>query len=54
MSIQHGILKFGYTYDVTISKLTNVTAGSHELSLGFVFTCKKPKPKYRPIICPSF
>ncbi|MGQ0827414.1 MAG: PorP/SprF family type IX secretion system membrane protein [Bacteroidota bacterium] len=54
IGVQHGVLKFGYSYDVTISKLTNVTAGSHELSLGLQFTCKKPRPKYRPISCPSF
>lgn len=52
--VQHGIFKFGYSYDVTISKLTNATAGSHELSLGMNFYCKKPKPKYRPGNCPSF
>ena len=54
LGVQHGIIKFGYSYDVTISKLTNATAGSHELSLGFQFSCKKPKPKYRPGVCPSF
>lgn len=52
--VQHGIFKFGYSYDVTISKLTNATAGAHELSLGLNFYCKKPRPKYRPGSCPSF
>ncbi|MBL7883764.1 MAG: PorP/SprF family type IX secretion system membrane protein, partial [Bacteroidia bacterium] len=54
VGVQNGIFKIGYSYDVTVSKLTNATAGSHELSLGMQFTCKKPKPKYRPGICPSF
>jgi type IX secretion system PorP/SprF family membrane protein len=54
IGIQHGMFKVGYSYDVTVSRLTNATGGSHELSLGFQFTCKKPKPKYRPGICPSF
>lgn len=54
LGVQQGIFKFGYSYDVTISKLTNITAGSHELSLGLQFYCKKPKPKYRPGVCPSF
>lgn len=54
IGVQHGIIKFGYSYDVTLSKLTNATAGSHELSLGFQFSCRKPKPKYRSTICPSF
>lgn len=54
LGIQKGIFKAGYSYDVTVSKLTNATAGSHELSIGFNFFCKKPKPKYRPGVCPSF
>ncbi len=54
LGVQKGIFKVGYSYDVTISKLTNATAGSHELSLGFQFYCKKPKPRYRPGVCPSF
>lgn len=54
LGLQHGIFKIGYSYDVTVSKLTNATAGSHEVSLGMQFICKKPKPKYRPGVCPSF
>ena len=54
LGVQQGIFKVGYSYDVTISKLTNITAGSHEISLGLQFYCKKPKPKYRPGMCPSF
>ena len=54
VGVQQGIFKIGYSYDVTVSKLTNATAGSHELSLGINFFCKKPKPKYRPGVCPSF
>ena len=54
IGVQHGVFKFGYSYDVTISKLTNASAGSHEISIGLNFFCKKPKPKYRPGNCPSF
>ncbi len=54
VGFQRQKIKIGYTYDITISKLTNATAGAHELSLGFMFRCIKPKPKYRPGICPVF
>ncbi|CAN5910583.1 type IX secretion system membrane protein PorP/SprF [soil metagenome] len=47
-------LKIGYSYDVTISKLTNASAGAHEVTLGYQFSCKVPKPKYRTGICPSW
>jgi type IX secretion system PorP/SprF family membrane protein len=47
-------LRLGYSYDVTISKLTNATAGAHEVTLGYQFSCKVPKPKYRAGICPSW
>lgn len=54
IGIQRGIFKFGYSYDITISKLSNATAGSHELSLGLQFGCKPKKKRFRTISCPSF
>lgn len=54
IGVEHGVFKAGYSYDVTVSKLTNASAGSHEISVGMNFYCKKPKPKYRPGVCPSF
>jgi type IX secretion system PorP/SprF family membrane protein len=54
LGFQHGVFKAGYSYDVTVSKLTNASAGSHEISIGMNFFCKKPKPRYRPSTCPSF
>ncbi len=44
----------GYSYDVTISKLTNKTNGSHEISLSYQICRKNKKPKYRLISCPKF
>jgi type IX secretion system PorP/SprF family membrane protein len=46
--------KVGYSYDVTVSKLTNATAGSHEISFSLQFECKPKKKKFRTVSCPSF
>ncbi|MGL4597356.1 MAG: PorP/SprF family type IX secretion system membrane protein [Bacteroidia bacterium] len=53
VGVEQKQFRVGYSYDLTISKLTNATAGSHELSLGYTLTCKPPKKKYRPDLCPS-
>lgn len=50
-------LTFGYSYDLTISKLGTSTGGSHELSVGYEFSYGKPKNKmkYEKFIpCPKF
>ncbi len=54
LGVEAGCFRLGYSYDVTVSKLTNATAGSHEISLGYQFSCKPPSKKYRPGICPSW
>lgn len=54
LGFEAGILKFGYSYDITVSKLTNQTAGSHEFSTAMQFDCKPKKPRFRTISCPSF
>lgn len=54
VGIQTDHLKIGYSYDVTVSKLSSNTAGSHEVSLQIQFECKPKKKKYRTISCPSF
>ena len=50
--MQH--FKFGYSYDITISKLANVSAGSHEVSMQFQLNCKPKKKRFRTVSCPSF
>ncbi|CAN5520133.1 type IX secretion system membrane protein PorP/SprF [soil metagenome] len=54
IGIQKGVFKFGYSYDVTVSKLSNSTGGSHEISLGLQFACHPKKKRFRAISCPSF
>lgn len=54
LGIQTEHMKIGYSYDVTVSKLSSNTAGSHEVSVQFQFACKKKRPKYRLMSCPSF
>jgi type IX secretion system PorP/SprF family membrane protein len=48
--------KIGYSYDVTISKLTNVNSlGSHEISMSYQFCNPKKKKQKRILIsCPKF
>lgn len=54
VGVQNANFKFGYSYDVTVSKLSGNTAGSHEISLQIQFECKSKIKKYRTISCPSF
>ena len=52
--VDTGTFKIGYSYDLTISQLTNQSGGAHEVSLGLNLNCKKKIPKFRTISCPSF
>lgn len=55
--LNFGSYKLGYSYDITISKLSNVaTNGSHEISLAFqLCSSKKTKKKKNILIsCPKF
>ncbi len=54
IGIHTDVVRFGYSYDITISELTPSTGGSHEISLGIYFECRQKKKKFRTIPCPSF
>jgi len=54
VGVQQSMYKIGYSYDVTVSKLTTKSAGSHEISFALQFDCKPKKKKFRTISCPSF
>ena len=54
IGFQQDMIRMGYSYDITVSKLGIVTAGSHEISLQLLFKCRGHRPKFRTISCPSF
>lgn len=54
IGIQQQYFKIGYSYDLTISRLTNVTGGSHEISFAWQFPCPLKKKRAKVINCPSF
>ena len=54
VGVQTDRFRFGYSYDLTTSRLTNATAGSHEISLGIQFECRPKRKKFRPLACPQF
>ncbi|MBD79339.1 MAG: hypothetical protein CL840_10490 [Crocinitomicaceae bacterium] len=47
-------VRFGYSYDITYSKLTNKSGGSHEVSMALLFNCKPKRKRFRAISCPKF
>lgn len=46
--------KVGYSYDYTVSKLTNSTGGAHEVSFTWQFDCREKTFKQKAIKCPRF
>lgn len=54
IGVENGAMTFGYSYDLTTSKLTNASGGSHELSLAYRFACKERLKHYRTLSCPSY
>ncbi len=54
IGIQTSVVKIGYSYDVTVSKLSNASGGAHEVSFAMQFGCKPKKKRIRAINCPSF
>ena len=52
--IEMGLVKIGYSYDLTVSSLSMATSGSHEISLQINFMAKEKKKTSGSISCPSF
>ena len=54
VGFEYDKLKFGYSYDITVSKLGLPSGGAHEFSFGLDFNCPRKIPRARAIQCPSF
>lgn len=54
VGFQTDYFKVGYSYDVTVSQLSNSTAGAHEITLGFLLPVPESQKKVKAIRCPSF
>lgn len=54
LGVQQDYFKVGYSYDVTVSKLANSTAGAHELTVGMLLPVPEHKKRVKAIRCPSF
>jgi type IX secretion system PorP/SprF family membrane protein len=54
LGFQHAQFKVGYSYDFTVSELTNATGGAHEISFAWQFPCPQKVFKIRAIKCPRF
>lgn len=54
IGFQQEKFKVGYSYDYTVSRLTNATGGAHEISFTWQFDCGKKTVKQKAIKCPRF
>ena len=54
LGIKQKRFKFGYSYDMTLSKLRDATGGAHEVSLAILVGCYKKRNKPGAIKCPEF
>ena len=43
-----------YSYDITVSDLSNASGGAHEISMGLKFNCPQKRVRLHEISCPSF
>jgi len=54
IGIKQKRFKFGYSYDMTLSKLKGATGGAHEVSTAILLGCNKKRNKPGAIKCPEF
>ncbi|MFB1023672.1 MAG: type IX secretion system membrane protein PorP/SprF [Vicingaceae bacterium] len=54
LGLESDNIKIGYSHDFTVSQLNGQTAGSHEISMSYIFPCRPKKVRFETISCPSF
>ena len=47
-------IRFGYSYDYTVSKLSGTSGGAHEISVTLQLACRDKRKKLKAIKCPKF
>lgn len=52
--IEYNFIKVGYSYDLTVSKLVNLTGGAHEVTLQFLLPCPEKRKAIKDLDCPAF
>jgi type IX secretion system PorP/SprF family membrane protein len=52
--IHHKTIKFGYSYDYSLSKLKSISGGAHEISITLLVNCSKKRKRPGAIKCPEF
>jgi type IX secretion system PorP/SprF family membrane protein len=52
--VEYEWFKVAYSYDATISRQSNATGGSHEVSLQFLLPCPNKRKALKDLNCPSF
>ena len=54
VGLETGVVKIGYSYDLTVSRLTEASGGAHEVSFAVKFGCPVKIKRIRRINCPAF
>jgi type IX secretion system PorP/SprF family membrane protein len=54
LGLQRENYRIGYSYDFTVSQLSNAAGGAHEISFTWVFECQRKSKRPRAIKCPRF
>ena len=54
VGLQHERVRVAYSYDLTVSKLANLSGGAHEVSLQLLLPCPERKRVMKDLVCPTF